>query len=157
MALFIAIIINNSKNMFFRAFKPCFTCIYITFTSENTKVRVFPFLFFLSKPFLRFFSNLLKDFRISRRIFCIFRLLGLKLDFFDSKVLYYNIWSPYLSCNDVSYVIILLNLTIYLSNIRNRLEAFFNLSLDRLFNYHFWSIRLPTYQVVGYTTLEHPW
>lgn len=75
-----------------------------------------------------------------KRTFCKFGHLGLWFRFFNLGVFYDSILGLYLSYNNMSRTIALLDLVVYFSNIRSKLEAFFGLSLNHFLNHLFLGI-----------------
>lgn len=110
---------------------------YITYSSRDTRVKVFLFTFLLLKPLFGLFSSLFKGFYITKGIIYGLGILGFWLRFFDSKVLHSSTLSLYLGCNNMNGTIALLSLAVYLLDIGNRLEAYFGFSFDCFLNHFF--------------------
>lgn len=130
---FFIIVIYDLQNNFFKTLRLCFIRSLIDSSSRSIRVKVFPFMFFLSKPLFKFLQSLFEGFCIAEKVYKL-RFLGLWLRFFDFKVFYSNVLGLYFSCDNVNKTIILLDLVVYFLNIRSRLEAYFSLSFDRFFD-----------------------
>lgn len=72
MALFIVVIIHDLGKVFFKVFRPCIIRGCITFSSRNTKTRVFLLVLFFSKPFFDIFQAFLKVFVLLKELFASF-------------------------------------------------------------------------------------
>lgn len=136
MALLVIVIIRDSKEVLFRTLRPYFIGGYIHSYSKSTRVRVSLFAFFLLKLFFIFFSSLLRGFCTTKRVYR-FRLLDFWLSFFDLKVPHSSTMSLYLSRGNMSETIVLLDLVVYLLNIKSRLEACFGLSFNSILDHLF--------------------
>ena len=116
MVFFIAIVIHDFGKVFFKVFKYYIIEDHITFNNKSIRAGVFLFAFLLLKPFLKLFLNLFKRFHIARRI--IYRLKILEFfGFFNSKVFHNSTLSLYLSHSNISKMIALLGLLVYIPNI----------------------------------------
>lgn len=102
------------------------------------------FAFLLLKSLFGLLLSLFKSLRIARGIICRLEVLGLCFRLFDSRVFYDSALSLYLGYSDVSGTISLLCLVVYLSNIRSRLEIYFDLSLERFLDHIFSGIQYLT-------------
>ncbi len=141
MALFIAIVIHNSGEIFFRSFRPYIVKSHIISNSKSTRTKVPLFTFLFLKSLFKLFSNLLRGFRIIGGIICMFRVLDLWLRLFNFRVFYSSGLTLYLGHNDVSRMIVLLSLVIHHPDVKSRLEAYFCFNLNRLLNHFFPSVR----------------
>lgn len=139
MAIIITVVIYDPENVFLEPLGPVLSEILLI---PVVKVPELKFLHshFSFWNFFGFFLSFFEGFCISEKIIYRFKLLGLKLNFFDLRVFHYNALSLYPSHGNMSKIIALLILVIYLSNIRNRLKACFGLNLDRFLNHFFPSI-----------------
>ncbi len=144
MALFIGVVIYDLGKIFFRVFRSYVVRDCITSSHRNTRAEVLLLAFFLLKPFFGFFPSLLRGLHIADRIIYKLGLLDLWFRLFNLEVFYSNTLSLYLSHNNVSKMITLLDLVVYLSNIKNKLKTCFGLNLNRFLDYFFLSVQFST-------------
>lgn len=136
MALFVAVVTHDLREVFFGAFKPCIIGSHIIFNTNSTRARVFLFMFFLPKPLFELFLSLLENLDVAKRIICRLELLKL-FRLFDPGVFYSSVLGLYLGYVNVSKTIISLGLVVYFPNIRSRLKACFGFNLNYFLDYLF--------------------
>lgn len=144
MALFIAIIICNLRIILFRALLPWVVRICSTSSSKDTRAGILLLAFLLSNSLSELLSSLFRDFHIARGIICRLGILDLWLKLLNSMVLHGKAPSLYLGHSDMSEMIVLLSLVVYILNVGSRLEAYFGLSLDRFLDHLFLGVYFST-------------
>lgn len=92
------------------------------------------------KPFFRLFLSLFGGFYAVEKIIYKLKFLGLWFRLFNFKIIYDSALGLDLGYGDMNKIIVSLGLMVYFLNVRNRLEACFNLSLNRLLNHLFLAI-----------------
>ena len=107
LSFFVTIITRVLKEIFFRAFRPCFIGDCIISGSRATRARVFIFTFLFLKLFLNSFRAFLKVSILPKELFAGLEVLGLWLWLFNSMVFYGSVLSLYLDRHDVNEIITL--------------------------------------------------